>query len=628
MTRIAAVARDVCLAAIPLLGIAWLLDVPLRVGVAVLEHAYLAVILGFAVAGALLVKPYGRAAGALDLGLAGVALAAWVYGGWNTEAWLTTITDRGPHKWIPALIAVLLAIEATRKHCGMAMTVLVWAFLAYGIWGHHLPGMFEATETAPAKYVLYLYNDTNGIPGLVLDTGATLVLGFMIMGKVMERGGATDFFNNAALAAMGRHRGGAAKVEVVASSVFGTINGTTVGNILGTGIITIPLMKSHGFKPHYAAAIEASSSNGGQIVPPVMGTTAFLIAEFLQVPYSEVALAGIVPALVYYWGIFTQIDRYAARYGLAGIERGKLPRFAAVLATGWVFVLPLLLLIYLLFWLGYNPGKSALIVAALLLVLNAIQHRRLPHLAELRDMAIGAGKDLAPLLVICAAAGVIIGVLNITGLGLQLVGILTELAKAYGLLAMLMAAAIIAIILGMGMPTAAVYIVMSVVLAPALVKTGIVPMAAHFFLFYFGLLSMLTPPVAIASYVAAGIAGADMWKTSVVALKFCASAYLLPFLFIYNPAILLHGSAVEIGIAAVTAIMSAWVLAYAVEGSGHGAARDLLQGGLLFAIAIAIGAAPVWLGSANPLAILPALAALALLLVLKPKARQSLGATP
>jgi TRAP transporter 4TM/12TM fusion protein len=628
MNRIAAVARDVCLAAIPLLGIAWLLDAPMRLGLAILGHAYLSVILGVAIAAALLAKPYGRAPGALDLALAALAMAAWFYGGWHAEAWLEDIADRGPHKWIPATVAVLLAVEATRKHCGAALTGLVWVFLAYGLLGHHLPGLFEATESPPARFVLYLYNDTNAIPGIVLATGATLVLGFIVMGKVMERSGATDFFNNAALAAMGARRGGAGKVAVVGSSVFGTINGTTVGNIMGTGIITIPLMKRSGFQPAYAGAIEAAASNGGQIVPPVMGATAFLIAEFLQVPYSEVALAGILPAAVYYWSIFVQIDRYAAIHGLAGIERERLPRFLAVLAAGWIFLLPLALLIYLLFWLSFNPGKSALIVAGMLLVLGALHHRRLTSLSELRDMIVGAGKDLAPLLVITAAAGIIIGVLNVTGLGQELVKILGRIADAAGLLAMLVAAAIIAIILGMGMPTAAVYIVMSVILAPALTRMGIVPIAAHFFLFYFGLLSMLTPPVAIASYVAAGIAGADMWRTSLVALKFCASAYLLPFLFVYNPAILLHGSAVEIAIAAFTAIMSGWVLAYAVECGGRGGLAAFAQGLGLFAAAIFVGAAPVWLGPGEALAALPALSALVALFVLKPRKKETLGATP
>jgi TRAP transporter 4TM/12TM fusion protein len=628
MNRLAAVARDLCLASIPLLGAVWLLDIPMRLGASILGHAYLSFMCGLAVAACLLAQPYGKRPGALDLLAAVLALASWWYGAWHTEAWLTDIADRGPHKWIPAAIALLSAMEATRKFCGPSMTILVWAFIAYGLSGHHLPGLFEATETPFRKFFLYLYNDTNGIPGLVLDVGATLVLGFMIMGKIMEKGGATQFFNDAALAAMGSRRGGAGKVECVASSVFGSINGTVVGNIMGTGMITIPLMKSYGFKPHYAAAIEASSSNGGQIVPPVMGATAFLIAEFLQIPYSEVALAAIIPAIVYYWGIFVQIDRYAANYGLVGIAKERLPRLGAVMAAGWVFLLPLALLVYLLFSLGYNPGKSALITAALLLVLNAVQRRRAPRMTELRDIFVASGKDLAPLLVICAASGIIVGVLNITGLGLQFVNILTAVTAAAGLLVMLISAAAIAIILGIGMPTSAVYIVMSVVLAPALVKLGVVPLAAHFFLFYFGILSMLTPPVAIASYVAAGIAQADMWKTSCVALKFCASAYLMPFLFIYNPAILGHGTVVEIGIAAITAIMSAWVLAYAVEGSGRRPLEDLLRSAALFAASIAIGAAPVWLGAGNLLALVPALAALAAIHLVKPKNKETLGATP
>jgi TRAP transporter 4TM/12TM fusion protein len=641
MNRFAALARDLCLAAIPLLGALWLLDLPQRFGAAILGASYLSFMCGLAVAAGLLAQPYGKQPGALELLLALLALASWWYGAWFTEAWLMTAAERGAQKWIPAAVALLLAMEATRKYCGPSMTILVWAFIAYGIWGHHISGLFEATETPVNKLLLYLYNDVNGIPGQVLDVGATLVLGFMIMGKVMEKGGATQFFNDAALAAMGSRRGGAGKVEVVASSVFGSINGTVVGNIMGTGMITIPLMKSYGFKPHYAAAIEASSSNGGQIVPPVMGATAFLIAEYLQIPYKEVALAAILPAVVYYWAIFVQIDRYAENYGLAGIEKSKLPRLGAVMAAGWVFLLPLALLVYLLFWLGYNPGKSALITAGLLLVLNAIQRRRIQRLSELGDMLVSSGKDLAPLLVICAASGIIVGVLNITGLGLQFVNILVAVTAAAGLLVMLICAAIIAIILGIGMPTSAVYIVMAVVLAPALVRLGVVPIAAHFFLFYFGILSMLTPPVAIASYVAAGIAGADMWRTSWVALKFCASAYLMPFLFIYNPAILGQGTVVEIAVAAITAIMSAWVLAYAVEGSGRRPLEDLLRSAVLFAASIAIGAAPVFVKSIQPMAlgdtafdlrhviaVLPALLAFAAIYFRKPKNKETLGVTP
>jgi TRAP transporter 4TM/12TM fusion protein len=627
MARLAAACRELCLALIPALGMLWLLDLHQHLGVAIVEIRYLLVIAGLATAAALLIKPLTRAPGGLDFGLALLALAAWCYAAWRHPEWELAITDRSPTKSIPAFVAVALTVEATRRHCGAAMTVLVVVFLAYGLFGHRLPGLFEATYSSPAKFALYLYDDSNGIPGLILQTGATLVLGFMLMGKIMERGGATRFFNDAALAAFGRRRGGAGKVEVVASSVFGTINGTTVGNIMGTGIITIPLMKAHGFKPHQAAAVEAVSSNGGQLAPPVMGTTAFLIAQFLEKPYAEIALAAIIPALVYYLVLFVQIDRFAAEARIGGLAPEQVPRIGAVMARGWAFLVPLALLVYLLFWLGFNPGKTALYVAGLLLLLNALQARRVPTPRELWETLVGAGKDLAPLLVICAAAGIVTGVLNITGLGLQLVAILTNVAQAAGLFVMLLAAAAIAIVLGMGMPTAAVYIVMSVVLAPALTRAGVEPLAAHFFLFYFGMLSMLTPPVAIASYVAAGLAGADMWKTSLTALKLAASGYLLPFLFVYNPSILLIGAWHEIAIGALSAIASGWVLAYAIEGRGTAGWNAALYRAGLVAAGIAIGAAPVVLGAGNWLALVPTTLGLAAIFFLPPRTYPN-GARP
>lgn len=630
--HVAGAVEAACLAALTLLGIFWLVDAPLWLGLVILGPSYLSVMMGLAVAGALLARPYGARAGALDVILALAGLAAWAWAGIRHEDWLLTAAERGPEKWAPALVALVLAMEATRKHCGLAMAALLWLFVAYALVGHRLPGLFEATYSPPAKLAIYLYADTNGVPGLVLATACTLVLGFMVMGKIMEQGGATKFFNDAALAAMGRRRGGAGKVEIVASSLFGTINGTTVGNIMGTGIITIPLMKSHGFRPHVAAAIEAVASNGGQLAPPVMGTTAFLMADALQIPYSHVALAAIVPALVYYWALFVQVDRYAARHGLAGVEPGKLPRLGAVLAAGWIFLMPLAALIYLLFWLGFNPGKSALIVAALLLALAIVQARRWPSGAEWRRTIVESGRDLAPLLVICGAAGIVIGALNITGLGLQITAILTALAAKAGLFAMLLAAALIAIVLGMGMPTAAVYIVMSVVLAPALVKMDVAPLAAHFFLFYFGLLSMLTPPVAIASYVAAGIAGADMWRTGLTGLGLGASAYLLPFLFVYNPAILLEGAPLDIAIGAASAVMSGWVLALGLGGTGRGWPADLAAFALFGAGAIGVGFAPVWLGRGDILGAAPAALALAAILVFagrkRGRATRPAGGTP
>lgn len=616
--------RDVCLALIPLLGIAWAMDLPLHAvslarslglplpdDFAVQTIEYVLVIAGLAVAGGFLVKPYRERIGPLELGLALIGLAAWWWAAWNYDDWLLDAASRGPEKWLPGAIGIALMVEGMRRNCGLAITLLVIFFLIYGLVGHWLPGALEATRSPPPRYVLYLYTDANAVPGIVMRVGATIVLAFILMGKVMEVSGASGFFTDGALAAMGSRRGGPAKVAIVSSSVFGTVNGTTVGNIMSTGIVTIPLMKRTGFPPHYAGAIEAVASNGGQLAPPVMGTTAFLIAEFLQVDYAEVALAAIVPAVIYYVVLFIQVDRFAQNSGLTGMSRSELPKGKQVLAVGWIFLIPLALLMTLLFYYGYNAAKSALYTAALMLLFGALRNWRILLPGSWRDILVGAGGNLIPLLLVCGGAGVVIGVLNISGLGLQLVIVLEQVATQAGFLVMLIATAAIAIILGMGMPTSAVYVVLSVVLAPALVKLGVAPMPAHLFIFYFGLLSMLTPPVAVASFVAAGLAGSNMWRTGVTGLKLASAAYLLPFLFVYNPALIGQGSSLAIVMAAITAIVSGGVLAYAVEGVGRNGAAGLATGMALFAAAIGIGGSTVWFGAENPAALIPATLALA-----------------
>lgn len=610
-------ARDLCLAAIPIVGVVWLLDVPLHAGWKVQVQEYLLFAAGFAVAGGLLNKPYGRAVGWIDFALAAGGLLAWWWAAYNYDFWLLDFANRGPDKWIPAAIGLVLMIEAMRKNCGLAITILAVVFAAYGLVGHLLPGPLEATWTPPARYAIYLYTDTNAVPGVVLRVGSTLVLAFIIMGKVMELSGASAFFTDGALAMMGNRRGGPAKVAIVSSSLFGSVNGTTVGNIMSTGVVTIPLMKRVGFAPHVAGAIEAVASNGGQLAPPVMGTTAFLIADFLQIDYAEVALAAILPAIVYYLVLFIQVDRFAQNNGLTGIPRNELPRARAVLAKGWIFLLPLVLLLYLLFGLGYNAGKSGLYTAAALFVLGAgreaalyvlrrQQRLTILHPRTIVAMVVESGRNLVPLLLVCGGAGIVVGVLNITGLGLQLVIILEHIANQAGFLVMLMATALVGIILGMGMPTSAVYVLLSVVLAPALVKLGVADLPAHLFIFYFGMLSMLTPPVAVASFVAASLAGSNMWRTGVAGLKLGASAYLLPFLFVFNPALIGQGSALAVAIVAVTAIVSGGVLAYAIEGVDRNGAAGAAVSLTLFAAAIVVGGATVWLGPENPLALAPA----------------------
>jgi TRAP transporter 4TM/12TM fusion protein len=429
-----------------------------------------------------------------------------------------------------------------------------------------------------------------------------LVLAFIVLGRLMEVSGAIKFFTDLALALMGNRRGGPAKVAVLASSIFGSINGTAIGNIMSTGIVTIPLMKRSGFKPQFAAAIEAVASNGGQIAPPVMGATAFLIAEFLQVSYSEVVLAALVPALLYYVCLFLQVDAIAARFGLHGIPKSELPRAGPVLEHGWIFLLPLVVLIYLLFGRGFDPALSALAAALSLFVLFTIKERRILSLGELRDLVVGGGESMLPLLMIAGGAGVVIGVMNITGLGFSLSIVLSQVGENSGLFVMLLLTAAISIVLGMGMPTTAIYVVLSVVLAPALVDMGISPMAAHLFIFYFGLLSFLTPPVAVASYVAAGLAGSGMWETSWEGVKLASIAYVLPFLWCYNPALIGDGTWLGIAYAVGTALLAALLIARGLQGSGGRGRRVTIgQSVVLIPAAVVVAASTIWTGGQSPL---------------------------
>ena len=608
-----------CLALLPLLGVAWILSIPDRFGLALVSQQVVAVVLGCAAAAALLKYPYGRRIGAVDLGLALAAIAAWSWMAVNFELWIVSMADRTPDMWAPGIVALVLALEGLRKAAGRVIAGLVWVLIAYAFLGDLLPGIFEAEVFPPTKTVLYLYADNNGVPGIVLRVVTELVLAFIVLGKLLQISGATAFFNDLAMSWMGHRRGGPAKVAVIASSAFGTISGSTVGNIMSTGIVTIPMMKKSGFRARHAGAIEAVASNGGQIAPPVMGATAFIIAEFLEVPYEDVVVAALVPAILYFVVLFLQVDGLAVRYGIRGVPREALPRALATLAGGWVFIVPLAILIWFLFGLGYNPGLSGLYAAAavlgLLLLRRALARRTLTG-AEIRELLVGGGLNLMPLLLIAGGAGIVIGVMNSTGLAFQLSLVLTAIGKSAGLLAMLLLTAIVCIVLGMGMPTAAVYIVLVSVIAPALIEMGLTPMAAHLFLFYFGLLSMLTPPVAVASMVAAEIAGSDMWRTGLAGVQLAIAAYLLPFLWAFNPAVLLDGSGLAIFFALASCLAAGFVLGRSVVAAGQGGLSGRAAAGLMIALALAAGSATVWIGPESALSLAPSAVAVGLTLIL------------
>lgn len=609
-------ATRILAALLTVIGVLWLLSAPRYLGVVIITEQYLALMIGLATLTGLVLAPLSSRLRYLDWIFGLACLASWLWLTVNYEVWLLDPIDRGPHKWIPAVIALAGVLEGTRRHCGLVLSLLAGGFIVYGLFGNALPGIFSAAELAPARYILYLYNDTNGVLGLVMNVGASQILGFIVFGAVLNAVGGSALLTNLAMAAMGHRRGGPAKVAILASSLFGTLSGSTVANVMSTGVVTIPMMIRSGFPARYAAAIEAVASNGGQIAPPVMGATAFVIAEFLQVPYTSVVGAALLPALAYYIALYLQVDRFAAARGLDGAPRDTLPKFWTSFFKAWPLLFPLTVLMYFLFGLGYAPGKAALYAAFISYGLFLVTAPRgTSRLAVLGEIATGSGKTLVPILLVCGIAGIIIGTINTTGLGFALTLALGNIAQAGGIVALLAVTALIAIVLGVGMPTTGVYVVVSVLLAPALVRAGIGEMSAHIFIFYFGLLSMLTPPVAIASYAAASIAKSDMWRTGLTGVQLAIVAYLLPFVFALNPALLLDGTWLEIAVSSVTVLAAGMLLAEVLADTkafGGGAMRWLCG-----AIALAFGATTAIAAPASVPAIAVAVIALPAVLGLR-----------
>lgn len=593
------------LAAIPLGGILWILSVPDYFQLGLVSEQAALTLLGLGLGAAFLKHPYGARAGLLELVLALLASGVWIWAAYNLQEWYYLAAERPPEMWAPGALALLLMMEGIRKAAGAVIAGIVWAILIYGFLGDHIPGVLQAEVFPPTKTLVYLYTDVNGVPGIVLRIVLELVLAFVIFGKMMDVSGAMTFMNDMALSLMGHRRGGPAKVAVIGSAAFGSISGSTVANIMSTGVVTIPMMQRAGFKPKFAAAIEAVASNGGQIAPPVMGATAFIIAEFLEIPYGDVALAALLPAALYFFVIFLQVDGIAARYGVEGVPRAELPSALETMKTGWIYLAPLIVLVYFLLGLGYRPGLSGLYACGVLFVLTILMRRRLPSREEWRGFFIGGGENLLPLVMIGAGAGVIIGLMNSTGLGFQLSLALTEVGQSYGIFVMLLLTALICVLLGMGMPTAAVYVVLVSIIAPSLVEMEVPGIAAHMFIFYFGLLSMLTPPVAIASMVAAQMAGSNMWSTALIGLQLALAAFLLPFLWVFNPAVLGQGGWLEIGLVVASCGAAALMMGRMATTMGQGLGGTAAGCAWLFG-ALVVGSATLWIGPANLLVLAPA----------------------
>ncbi|MEO8280695.1 MAG: TRAP transporter fused permease subunit, partial [Ideonella sp.] len=435
--------------------------------------------------------------------------------------------------WVAAL-GWLLLLEATRRAGGTAVFIVVVIVSLYPVYAGHMPGPISGLPQPFSTTAAYHFASSESVLGIPMRAFGELVIGFVMFGAVLQYTGAASFFNNIAFALFGRVRGGPAKVAIFASGLMGSVSGSVVSNVLTTGVVTIPAMKRTGFSPAYAGGVEACASTGGVLMPPIMGATAFVMAAFLGVPYSTVVMAAIVPSLLFYFGLFVQIDGYAARRGLRGLPRAELPSIKATLAEGWQYIFVFVLLVWMLLVLQ-QEAIAPFYATALLLIINQIWPRHRLNGKKLFALIEGVTKSLAELAALLAGVGLIIGALSVTGLAGTLANDLVYLA-GNNIHVLLVMGAVTSFIFGMGMTITACYIFLAIVLAPPLVAAGFDPVAVHLFMMYWGMVSFITPPVALASFVAAGISGATPMSVGLQSMRLGSTMYFVPFFFVLNPA--------------------------------------------------------------------------------------------
>jgi TRAP transporter 4TM/12TM fusion protein len=543
------------------LVVAFAANVPRMLALPLFTEQFLMACLGLVLLLVFLSFPLrGERVSAFDIACGVVSLAACWYVAARYPSLVTELVFRPLDGIIVSATIVLAVLEATRRTIGNVMVVLLLALSAYALFGWMLPGDFATRPVQMSRLVVYLGIDTNALLGVTLAIALTVVVPFVLFGQILDRAGGGAFFTDLSVALLGRARGGPAKIAVGGSALLGTVSGSAVANVVSTGMITIRMMIKGGVRPKTAAAVEAVASTGGQLVPPVMGAAAFLMAEYLQVPYGDVVVSAIIPAFLFYAGLFILVDLKAGRDRLAGIEDAPARRARDVLAAGWIYLLPFVLLFVGLIRFNMPAEYAALLASALLIVLAMlvpVGGRRMTPRAAL-DAVLSAGRVVLDLVVIAAAAGLLIGVLNLTGLAFGLTNLLLT-AAGNSLPALLVMSAVIALILGMGVPTVGVYVITATLVAPALVQAGLVPMQAHLFVLYFGMLSMITPPVALAAFAAANIARTDPWETGIEAVKVGWTVFLIPFLFAASPALLMFGSAWDVLLALGTTLGGIWL---------------------------------------------------------------------
>lgn len=466
--------------------------------------------------------------------------------------------------FILGIMLTLLLLEASRRTIGLALPITATVFLLYGMFGHHLPGMLRHTGFDLEVIVEQLYLTTEGIFGIPLGVSATYVILFVIFGAFLEVSGTGQTFMDFATSLVGGARGGPGKISCVSSCLFGTISGSAVANVMVDGWLTIPLMKRTGFKHEFAAAVEAVASTGGQIMPPVMGAAAFVISEFTGIPYIDICKHALIPALLYYLALFMGIHFEATKTGLMGVPKQERPRLGHVLITQGHLFLPLAVIVYFML-AGYTPMYACIYATLSVVALAALRAQTRMGIRKILGALEFGAKNMLPVAAACACAGIVVGVINLTGLGLKFTGMMLYIAGD-SLAPALFITMIAGIILGMGLPTTAAYIVQAALLIPALIKLGVPVIAAHLFVFYFAIISAITPPVAMAVYAAAGISGSNLWRTGIVAMQIGATGFIVPFMFVYGPSLLFLGAWWEVLTSVISASLGVILLSAGLVG--------------------------------------------------------------
>lgn len=497
--------------------------------------------------------------------------------------------DAPQHAKYLAFVLWALVLEATRRAGGRAVFIVCAVVSIYPVFSSYAPGFLSGDSVAPEVTAGFHMFGTESMLGIPMTAFANLVVGFLVFGVALQYTGGGAFFLDIAFALLGRRRGGPAKVAIFASGLMGSMSGSVITNVLTTGVMTIPAMKKVGFRPAYAGGVEACASTGGVLMPPVMGATAFVMATFLEIPYSTIVVAAAFPSVLYYLGLFLQIDAYSAREGLRGLETDELPKIGQVLRDGWYFILVFVLLIIMLLYMQ-REAQAPYYASLLLIGINQFSKKHRWNWKRFGEFVQGTGILFAELAALLAGVGLIIGALTLTGKVGSLTYELVELAGD-SVIALLIMGALTSFILGIGMTVTAAYLFLAVTVAPALTHGGLDPLAVHLFLLYWGMISFITPPVAIGAFAAATIAGSDPMKTGFEAMRLGSIIYFVPFFFVLNPALIGHGAVSEVILVLSTAILGIFIISGGLQGYvyGIGAIRDSVTGWIARALLVVGG---------------------------------------